>query len=84
MSHAHSQFYSYLGEHLRTLRVPGGVISALSWEGDGLRLALAVESAVFFANVRPDHKWGFFANTLVYAFTRPDRPEHCVMFWDTL
>ncbi len=31
-----------MGEHLRTLRVPGGGISSLSWEGDGLRLALAV------------------------------------------
>lgn len=33
--------------------------------------------------VRPDYKWGYFCNTLVYAFNRPDRSEHCVMFWDT-
>jgi hypothetical protein len=33
--------------------------------------------------LRPDYKWGFFCNTLVYAFNRPDRTEHCVMFWDT-
>ena len=28
-------------------------------------------------------EWGYFCNTLVYAFNRPDRTEHCVMFWDT-
>lgn len=71
------------GEHLRTLRVPGNGISGLTWEGNGLRLALAVDSYVYFANVRPDYKWGYFCNTLVYAFNRPDRAEHCVMFWDT-
>lgn len=71
------------GEHLRTLRVPGGGISGISWEGNGLRLALSVDSYVYFANVRPDYKWGYFCNTLVYAFNRPDRSEHCVMFWDT-
>lgn len=41
------------GEHLRTLRVPGGGISGISWEGNGLRLALAVDSYVYFANVGP-------------------------------
>ena len=54
------QFYSYDGQHLRTLRVPGSTISALSWEGGGLRVALAVDSYVYFANVRPDYKWGYF------------------------
>ncbi len=27
---------------------------------------------------------GYFANTLVYAFNKPDRPENCVCFWDTV
>eukprot|EP00201_Polytomella_parva_P012196 CAMPEP_0175066548 /NCGR_PEP_ID=MMETSP0052_2-20121109/16571_1 /TAXON_ID=51329 ORGANISM="Polytomella parva, Strain SAG 63-3" /NCGR_SAMPLE_ID=MMETSP0052_2 /ASSEMBLY_ACC=CAM_ASM_000194 /LENGTH=442 /DNA_ID=CAMNT_0016333265 /DNA_START=239 /DNA_END=1564 /DNA_ORIENTATION=- len=78
-----AQFYNQNGEHLRTLRVPGGGISGVAWEGNGLRLALAVDSFVYFANVRPDYKWGYFCNTLVYAFHRPDRTEACVMFWDT-
>ncbi|KAG2494620.1 hypothetical protein HYH03_007139 [Edaphochlamys debaryana] len=77
------QFYNHNGEHMRTLRVPGGGISGISWEGNGLRLSLSVDSYVYFANVRPDYKWGYFCNTLVYAFNRPDRSEHCVMFWDT-
>ena len=64
------QFYNHNGEHLRTLRVPGTGIGGISWEGNGLRLALAVDSFVYFANVRPDYKWGYFCNTLVYAFNR--------------
>uniref|UniRef100_A0A061SDB5 Wd repeat-containing protein 35 isoform x2 n=1 Tax=Tetraselmis sp. GSL018 TaxID=582737 RepID=A0A061SDB5_9CHLO len=77
------QFYSYDGQHLRTLRVPGTSISSLTWEGGGLRIALAVGAYVYFANVRPDYKWGYFNNTLVYAFNKPERTEACVMFWDT-
>lgn len=77
------QFYNPLGEHLRTLKVPGKEINSLSWEGGSLRIALAVDSFIYFANIRPDYKWGYFANTLVYAFTKPDRQEWCVVFWDT-
>jgi WD repeat-containing protein 35 len=47
------QFYSNIGQHLRTLRVPGIGINALSWEGGGLRIALAVDSYIYFANIRP-------------------------------
>uniref|UniRef100_A0A2K5JCK1 WD repeat-containing protein 35 n=1 Tax=Colobus angolensis palliatus TaxID=336983 RepID=A0A2K5JCK1_COLAP len=69
------QFYTPFGEHLGTLKVPGKEISALSWEGGGLKIALAVDSFIYF--------WGYCSNTVVYAYTRPDRPEHCVVFWDT-
>eukprot|EP01112_Ceratiomyxa_fruticulosa_P023110 TRINITY_DN8707_c0_g1_i1.p1 TRINITY_DN8707_c0_g1~~TRINITY_DN8707_c0_g1_i1.p1 ORF type:complete len:642 (-),score=109.58 TRINITY_DN8707_c0_g1_i1:206-2131(-) len=77
------QFYTPFGQHIRTLRVPGGGISGLSWEREGLRLALAVDSFLYFANIRPSYRWGSFGHTIVYAFTRPDRPEHCVVFCDT-
>ncbi|KFV77076.1 WD repeat-containing protein 35, partial [Dryobates pubescens] len=77
------QFYTPFGEHLRTLKVPGKQISALSWEGSGLKIALAVDSYIYFANIRPDYKWGYCSNTVVYAYTRPNRPEYCVVFWDT-
>eukprot|EP00039_Didymoeca_costata_P008719 m.115408 g.115408 ORF g.115408 m.115408 type:complete len:1163 (+) comp14202_c1_seq1:133-3621(+) len=77
------QFYTPFGDHLRTLKVPGNSMSSLSWEGGGLRLALAVEHFIFFASVRPDYKWGYFGDTIVYAFTKPDRTEHCCVFWDT-
>lgn len=77
------QFYSPFGKHLRTLKVPGSGIASLSWEGGSLRLALAVDNFIFFANIRPDYEWGYFSNTLVYSFNKPERAENCVCFWDT-
>lgn len=77
------QFYTPFGIHVRTLKIPGSGIGALSWEGGGLRIAFAVDSYVYFANIRPDYKWGSFGNTVVYAFNKPDRAEQCVVFWDT-
>lgn len=77
------QFYSSKGQHLRTLRTPGSMITGISWEGNGLRLSIAVDSFVFFAIVRPDYKWGYFSDTLVYSFTKWERPEHCVVFWNS-
>ncbi|XP_060781150.1 WD repeat-containing protein 35 [Neoarius graeffei] len=76
-------FYTPFGEHLRTLKVPGKQVTALSWEGGGLRIGLAVDSYIYFANIRPDYKWGYCLNTVVYAYTRPDRMEYSVVFWDT-
>ncbi len=28
-------------------------------------------------------QWGYFSNTLVYAFRKPEKLEHCVIFWNT-
>uniref|UniRef100_A0A668VVY2 WD repeat-containing protein 35 n=1 Tax=Oreochromis aureus TaxID=47969 RepID=A0A668VVY2_OREAU len=77
------QFYTPFGEHLRTLKVPGKQMSGVAWEGGGLRIALAVESFIYFANIRPDYKWGYCCSTVVYAYTKPERQEYCVVFWDT-
>lgn len=43
-------------QHLRTLKVPGKQVTAVSWEGGGLRIGLAVDSYIYFANIRPDYK----------------------------
>ncbi|CAG5866211.1 unnamed protein product [Menidia menidia] len=77
------QFYTPFGEHLRTLKVPGKQMSGVGWEGGGLRIGLAVDSHIYFANIRPDYKWGYCCSTVVYAYTKPERQEHCVVFWDT-
>ncbi|XP_013413466.1 WD repeat-containing protein 35-like [Lingula anatina] len=77
------QFYTPFGEHLRTLKVPGKQMFSCSWEGGSLRIALAIDSFIYFANIRPDYKWGYCSNTVVYTFTKPERAEHCVIFWDT-
>ncbi|KAJ3057254.1 WD repeat-containing protein 35 [Rhizophlyctis rosea] len=78
------QFFDPFGQYLRSLKVPGKRITSLSWEHSGLRIALAVDSFIYFANVRPDYKWTFFAgDVLAYAFHRPERGETVVTFWNT-
>ncbi|KAM9786504.1 WD repeat-containing protein 35 isoform X1 [Syngnathus typhle] len=77
------QFYTPFGEHLRTLKVPGKQMTGVAWEGGGLRISLAVDSYIYFANIRPDYKWGYCCSTVVYAFTKPERQDYCVVFWDT-
>ena len=77
------QFYTPNGQHMRTLKVPGSTMSALSWEGGSLRVALAVDSYIYFANIRPDYRWGFIEDTLIYSFTTPERHESALFFWNT-
>ncbi|XP_041971867.1 WD repeat-containing protein 35 [Aricia agestis] len=73
------QFFSAYGEYLRTLRVPGGSMRALSWEQRSLRLAIAVDSFIYFANVKPDHKYAFYGSTLAFV-----SGTETVTFWDTV
>ncbi|XP_062523342.1 WD repeat-containing protein 35-like [Corticium candelabrum] len=76
------QFYTPTGEHLRTLKVPGKQMHCCSWEGGSLRICLAVDCYIYFANIRPNYKWGFCTNTVVYAYTKPQTSEQFVAFWD--
>jgi len=78
------ELYSAVGIHLHTLRVPGALINAVSWEGSGLRIALAVQSHIYFASLRPDYKWAYLPNTLVYAFADTKSVESSVIFWNQL
>lgn len=88
---AEVQCYSPLGRLVTSMRVPGTAsVSSLSWEGGGLRLALAVDAFVCFANVRPDYRWAWFGTpaqaggpmtgTLAYAYARPDKSEAVAVF----
>ncbi|KAL3898912.1 MAG: hypothetical protein SGCHY_002417 [Lobulomycetales sp.] len=78
------QFYTAYGDFLRFLKVPGKRISALTWENNGLRIAVGVESFIYFASIRPDHKWCFFASdVIVYVYNRLERAESIVVFWNT-
>ncbi|KAG5510843.1 hypothetical protein JKF63_07915 [Porcisia hertigi] len=77
-----TQFFSNEGVHLRTLRVAGSQCGGLTWEGGGLRVAIAVDSSVYFANVRPEYKYCYFKKTVVFTFTVPDKVEESVMFWN--
>ena len=76
-------FYSPFGNLMCSLRVPGTTINAMTWEESGLRIALAVDSFMYFANIRHEHRWGFFGDTLVYGFKMQERAETCVIFWNT-
>eukprot|EP01035_Chromulina_nebulosa_P019079 gene19079-24905_t len=76
------KFFDAYGKFLRGIRVPGDNIASFSWEGSGLRIALAVDSSIFFANIRPNYHWAYLGNTVVYAHTRYDRKESTVIFWD--
>lgn len=29
------------------------------------------------------HQWGYCCSTVVYAYTKPERQEYCVVYWDT-
>lgn len=79
-------FYSPHGVLYKTLRVPAQTVSSMAWDPDGLRMAIVVDAIpqLYFVSVRPDYKWGYFGTTLVYSFVKPERVEHCVMFWDTV
>ena len=79
------QFYNNMGAHLRSLRVPTftGLVTSVTWEGFGLRIALAVDTNILFANIQPEFLWGYFSNTLVFAFRKPERSDMCIIFWDT-
>ena len=62
------QFYDSAGAYVRTLRVPGEHVASIAWECSGLRVALAVDSLIFFANVRPAYQWASVGNTIAYAY----------------
>lgn len=76
-------FFNVDGVLQRTLRVPGKYCGGVTWEGDGLRIALAVDASVYFANVRPQYKYGYISATAIYSFNRPDKVEDTVCFWNT-
>ena len=77
------QFYSNSGKIMRSLKVPGKEIADCTWEGGSLRIALAVDSFIYFANIRPNYVWTSFANVIVYTFFKAERQETLVAFWNT-
>ncbi|XP_048515413.1 WD repeat-containing protein 35 isoform X2 [Athalia rosae] len=77
------QFYTPLGEHVRTLKIPGREVTSCTWEGGSLRVALSIDSHIYFANIRPDYKWTYFSNTVVFASETIGRDGTCVTFWNT-
>lgn len=78
------KFFDNYGKFIRNLKIPGENIREVSWEGGDLRLALAVDSFVYFANIRHRYLWTYFNNTVVYSHSRPERRESTLVFWDLI
>ncbi|XP_015110553.1 WD repeat-containing protein 35 [Diachasma alloeum] len=77
------QFYTPFGQQVRTLKIPGKEVTACSWEGGSLRVALSVDSHIYFANIRPDYKWTYFSSTVVFTNERVTKDGVCITFWNT-
>jgi len=88
-------FYSPLGRLYRTLKVPGSDITSVSWEGKSLRIAMAVDSFIYFANIRPDYIWCYFEKTVVFLNSNNHSgssttssatvtPMNVITFWNTV
>ena len=58
------------------------LITGCAWEGGSLRISLSVDSFIYFANIRPDYKWSYFANVIVYCYNRADKEDTAVVFWN--
>jgi WD repeat-containing protein 35 len=54
--HNFIHFYSPWGEHLRSLKVTGKSIADCAWEAHSLRLVIAIDGFIYFANCRLDYK----------------------------
>lgn len=63
------------------MKIPGRTITTVVWEGTSLRIALAVDSFIYFAVIRPDYKWAYFTKTLVFSYA--SRSGTLITFWDT-
>ncbi|CAF4041793.1 unnamed protein product [Adineta steineri] len=82
-THNFINFYSPWGEHLRSLKVTGKTISDCAWEAHSLRIVIAIDNFIYFANCRLDYKWCYIQDTVIYSFYTCTRPEHIVVFWNT-
>ncbi|XP_075168241.1 intraflagellar transport protein Oseg4 [Haematobia irritans] len=79
-------FYSPYGYLYRSLKVPGNQITSISWEGKSLRIAMAVDSFIYFANVRPDYIWCYFEKTVAFLNSNSNKTSNInsVTFWNTI
>lgn len=80
------RFFSPKGQHCRTLKVPGSEVTSISWEGKSLRIAMAVDSFIYFANIRPEYVWCYFEKTVVFisnSYNNYATRGQKITFWNT-
>ncbi|VDN58829.1 unnamed protein product [Dracunculus medinensis] len=76
-------FISAYGESQNVLQIPGETITDLSWEAGGLRICMAADSHLFFANIRPNYKWTYCGQTIVYSYEKDGKEDNYVAFFET-
>jgi hypothetical protein len=48
-----------------------------------LRVAIAVDSFIYFANIRPDYIYCYFGKTLAFLENELKNEQYVITFWDT-
>lgn len=56
----------------------------MAWEGRSLRIAMAVDSFIYFANIRSDYIWSYFGKTVAFLHSDNIRDGSMITFWDTV
>ena len=69
------KFFNTSGAEIHFLSFPideGGTtyITAMSWEGNGLRLGVTIGSMLYLSNIKRYNLWGYFEDTIIYAFIK--------------
>ena len=77
------QLYDPFGTHLRSLKIPNKAITSMAWSSDGLRMAFACDSFVYFANIKMDYTWSYFGDVAVYSYIDPDTNDSIITFWNS-
>lgn len=74
-------FYSHLtGKFLKSIRIPN-TITSFCWESFGTKIAITTETFILFCLVKPNYKWAYFCDTLVYSELN-DAEQYTIVFWD--
>lgn len=80
------QFYDFNGSYLRVLKIDkSSSVGPLSWNGDGLKLALGVNFSMYLASVKLSYKMCYLASAKVFVFAieKENRVDSCIIFYDT-
>lgn len=80
------QFYDYNGTYIRVLKIDkSDSVGAISWNGDGLKLALGVNFSMYLASCKLSYKMCYLAASKVFVFAieKENRVDSCIIFYDT-
>ena len=74
-------FYSDKGELIKVLKAPEPII-CFCWDANGTKIALETQSTIYYGLVKPNYKWCYFSDTLVYSYLS-EQDHHTLVFWNT-